>query len=140
MVKMLGRMVGLVMAGLMVGTSLGQTADRASAVEATRVKMVAVRDAFVKATVEAGYTCKRAAPEVVVMDVPSYGNYDVATNTVQTPAWELMTKQEKGLMYQLAGPGADEAAARAEFEMDSHHWVFVHELGHWFQACRGGSA
>ena len=40
-------------------------------------------------------------------------------------------------MYQLAGPGATEEAARAEFEMDSHHWVFIHELGHWFQACRG---
>jgi hypothetical protein len=99
--------------------------------------MTALRDAFVKATVDAGYTCKIAPPTVVVMDVPSYGNYDVSTNTVQTPAWELMTEREKALMYQLAGPGATEEAARAEFEMDSHHWVFVHEMGHWFQACRG---
>jgi len=149
MLKMLGRrmrwMVGLVaMAGVVVGSGVGQTGSAVgvmegttAAVEATRVKMTAVRDAFVKATVDAGYSCKIAPPAVVVMDVPSYGNYDVETNTVQTPAWELMSKREKGLMYQLAGPGANEAAARAEFETDSHHWVFVHELGHWFQACRG---
>jgi hypothetical protein len=27
--------------------------------------------------------------------------------------------------------------ARKEFEDGVHHWVIVHELGHWFQACRG---
>ncbi len=111
--------------------------DTAAAVEATRVKMTAVRDAFVKATVDAGFSCPIAPPEVVVMDVPSYGNYEVEKNVVQTPAWEILSERSKGLMYQLAGPGATEEAARAEFEMDSHHWVFVHELGHWFQACRG---
>jgi hypothetical protein len=124
-----------------VGSGAGQAvaADAATeaAVEATRVKMTAVRDAFVKATVDAGFTCTIAVPKVVVMDVPSYGNYDVERNVVETPAWELMSAREKGLMYQLAGPGADEAAARAEFETDAHHWIFVHELGHWWQACRG---
>jgi len=143
--KRLGRMrlvVGLVMmAGLGVGSGAGQAvaADAATeaAVEATRVKMTAVRDAFVKATVDAGFRCTIAVPKVVVMDVPSYGNYDVERNVVETPAWELMSAREKGLMYQLAGPGADEAAARAEFETDAHHWIFVHELGHWWQACRG---
>jgi len=115
----------------------GAPLDTSAAVEATRVKMAAVRDAFVKATVDAGFTCSIAPPTVVVMDVPSYGNYDVEKNVVETPAWEIMSERSKGLMYQLAGPGATEEAARAEFEMDSHHWVFVHELGHWFQACRG---
>jgi hypothetical protein len=111
--------------------------DTAAAVEATRVNMTAVRNAFVKATVDAGFTCPIAPPTVVVMDVPSYGNYDVEKNVVETPAWEILSERSKGLMYQLAGPGATEEAARAEFETDSHHWVFIHELGHWFQACRG---
>ena len=115
----------------------GAKADTAAAVEANRAGMTAVRDAFVKATVDAGFTCSIAPPTVVVMDVPSYGNYDVEKNVVETPAWELMSERSKGLIYQLAGPGATEEAARAEFEMDSYHWVFVHELGHWFQACRG---
>ena len=35
------------------------------------------------------------------------------------------------------GPDATEAIAKKEFEDGVHHWVIVHELGHWFQACRG---
>jgi len=133
--------VGMLAMAMVAGSGAAQTgggaADTAAAVEATRVKMAALRDAFVKATVDAGFTCKIAPPAVVVMDVPSYGNYDPPTNTVQTAGWELMSQKGKGLFYQLAGPGATEAMARAEFETDAHRWIFVHELGHWWQACRG---
>ena len=44
--------------------------------------------------------------------------------------------REEYLFYQLAGPGASEDAVRAEFETDAHQWIFVHEMGHWWQACR----
>ncbi len=108
-----------------------------AAVEATRVKMTALRDAFVKATVDAGFKCSIAPPTIVVVDVPSFGNYEPETNTLKTSAWEQMPKQERGIFYQLAGPGASEEAVRAEFETDAHHWIFVHEMGHWWQACRG---
>jgi hypothetical protein len=139
-----GKVAGLVAIAVLMRSGVGQTgsaggakADTAAAVEATQMKMTALRDAFVKATVEAGLACPIAAPAVVVTDVPSYGNYDPPTNTVQTPAWELMSQRERGLFYQLAGPNATDEAARAEFETASHHWIFVHELGHWWQACRG---
>jgi hypothetical protein len=115
----------------------GMGADIAAAVEATRLKMTALRDAFVKATVAAGMSCPIAPPTIVVEDVPSFGQYNSETNTLRTSAWEQMPKQERGIFYQLAGPGASEEAVRAEFETDAHHWVFVHELGHWWQACRG---
>jgi hypothetical protein len=111
--------------------------DSAAAVEAARVKMTAVRDAFVKATVAAGFTCKIAPPTISVEDVPSFGQYNPETNTLRTGAWEQMSKREKGIFYQLAGPGASEEAVRAEFELDAHQWIFVHEMGHWWQACRG---
>lgn len=137
--------VGLVataawMAGSGVGQSAaagGTTAETSAAVEATRVKMTTVRDAFVKATVDAGYACKIAPPKIEVVDVPSFGNYEPETNTLKTGAWEQMTKEERRIFYQLAGPGATEDAVRAEFETDAHHWIFVHEMGHWWQACRG---
>jgi len=132
--------LAVVVAGIGVsvcGAQAPGAAASAAAVEATRVTMTALRDAFVKATVDAGFTCKIAPPAVVVMDVPSYGNYDVETNTVQTAGWELMSERERGLFYQIVGPGATEEQARAEFETAAHHWIFVHELGHWWQACRG---
>ncbi len=116
----------------------GGTADTAAVVETTRVKMTALRDAFVKATVDAGFKCSIAPPEIVVEDVPSFGNYDPKTNVLKTSSWELLSEEEKAGFFQLtARSGGGEAAARAEFEMGAHHWVFVHELGHWWEACRG---
>ena len=140
--------VGLVvMAGTVARSGMGQTesvmpAQGRSYVERegvakTQETMTALRDAFVKATVEAGFTCAIAPPKILVVDVPSFGNYEPETNTLKTPAWELMPREEAGIFYRLAGRGADEAAVRAEFETDAHHWIFVHEMGHWWQACRG---
>jgi hypothetical protein len=146
MVKMSGwaRAFGLVTILVLLTKSVaGQAAAdtgmkaESAGVEATRVKMTALRDAFVKATVDAGFTCKIAPPAIEVVDVPSFGNYEPETNTLKTGAWEQMPKEERGIFYQLAGPGATEAAVRAEFETDAHHWIFVHEMGHWWQACRG---
>jgi hypothetical protein len=136
--KILGRVLwAAVMAGLGVGSGVGQDAADTGAVEATRVKMTALRDAFVKATVDAGFSCKIAVPAIVVEDVPSFGQYNPETNRLRTGAWEQMPKGERRIFYQLAGPGASEEAVRAEFETDAHHWIFVHEMGHWWQACRG---
>jgi hypothetical protein len=115
----------------------GTEVDASAAIEETRAKMTALRDAFVKATVDAGFTCKLAPPTIVVEDVPSFGQYNPEKNALRTSAWEQMPQRERGIFYQLAGPGASEEAVRAEFEVDAHHWIFVHEMGHWFQACRG---
>jgi hypothetical protein len=45
--------------------------------------------------------------------------------------------EERALFYKGLPPGASEADARADFEIGVHHWVVVHELGHWWEACRG---
>ncbi len=54
--------------------------------------------------------------------------------TLKTSAWELLSDEEKSGFFRMPGPGATEEAARADFEIGAHHWVFVHELGHWWQA------
>jgi hypothetical protein len=99
--------------------------------------MTTLRDTFVKATVEAGFACPIAPPKILVEDAPSFGSYDPKTNTLKTSGWNRMTDAERNLFFHLLGPGTTEEAARAEFETGVHHWVFVHELGHWWQACRG---
>ena len=70
------------------------------------------------------------------MDVPSYGSYDAETNSLRTSAWEQLTDEEKSGFFRMLGPGTTAEMARAEFEIGAHSWVFVHELGHWWQACR----
>jgi hypothetical protein len=108
-------------------------------ISATLAQVEAVKDSFVKSVAAAGRTCSIAEPKIVIKDVSSFGSYDPETNTLQTPAWEQMTDQEKALFYHAVRPDTSEAAAREEFEKGVHHWVIVHELGHWWQACRGAS-
>ncbi len=108
-------------------------------IAATRSQVEELRGNFVKAVAAAGHTCSIAEPKVVIEDIPSFGNYDPDTNTLRTPAWEQMTDQEKALFYHAVRPDTSEAAARREFETGVHHWVIVHELGHWWQSCRGAS-
>lgn len=116
-----------------VGNQVGENVG----IAATQAQMTSLRDEFAKATVKAGFVCPIAPPTIVVVDVPSFGNYDPESNTLETPAWEQLTDGERGRFYRILGPGTTEAAARAEFETGAHHWVFVHEMGHWWQACRG---
>ena len=99
-------------------------------------ELAARRDAFVKATEASGLACAIAPPKLALTDIASYGNYEPETNTLQTPIWELLKPEERQIFFRLAGPDADEAAARREFETGAHHWVFIHEMGHWWQACR----
>jgi hypothetical protein len=102
----------------------------------TMEQLVGVRDAFVQRIAAVGLNCAIAPPNILIQPVPSFGNYDPATNTLQTPAWQQLTTEERGLFFRLAGPGANEDAARHFFETGTHRWVFMHEMGHWWQACR----
>jgi hypothetical protein len=43
------------------------------------------------------------------------------------------------VFFHLAGLDADENAAHRVFEHGTYGWVFVHELGHWWQACIGSA-
>jgi hypothetical protein len=114
-----------------------QATKERTEVEETHVKMTALRDSFVQSVKDAGFTCPIAVPPVLVEDVPSFGSYDPETNTLRTSAWSLLKPEESQMFYHFMGPNATEAVARNEFEDGVHHWVIVHELGHWFQACRG---
>jgi hypothetical protein len=110
---------------------------RKTDVEETRLKMTALRDLFVKSMKDEGFTCPIPVPPIVVEDVPSFGSYDDEMNTLRTSAWSLLKPEESRMFYHFRGLNTTEAIARKDFEDGVHHWVIVHELGHWFQACRG---
>jgi hypothetical protein len=120
---------------------MGQTAPAAASAKeeqaATLVKMTVLRDEYVARLKADGFVCPIAAPKIVVEDVPSMGQYDDETNTLRTTDWTLLNPQERAFMRHLAGPDAQEPEMRAVFEKAAHQWIFVHELGHWWQACRG---
>jgi hypothetical protein len=130
--------------GVAVGTAVFAQAPLSPSQEAGRAetlkKSIALRDAFIQRIHAAGFTCPIAAPTIVVEDVPSFGQYLDESNTLRTSEWTLLRPEERAFFAQLAGPGADDAAVRAVFEKAAHGWIFIHELGHWWQACRDFTA
>ncbi len=111
-----------------------QTPERDRAV--TLAEATAVRDAFVARIHADGFSCPISVPTILVEDVPSFGQYDEKTNVIRTSDWTLLNPREKAFFFQLAGPGAKESEVRTTFDKGAHSWIFVHELGHWWQACR----
>ena len=105
-------------------------------VAATLAKATAVRDAFVAHIHANGFSCPIPVPTILVEDVPSFGQYDNKANIIRTSDWTLLNPQERAFFFQLAGPGAKEADVRTTFDKATHGWIFIHELGHWWQACR----
>ena len=106
-----------------------------AAVAATSAKLDALRDAFVQKAKSAGSACSLGAPKIEVTVVPSFGNYDPDSNTLRVSAWWLLNADQKKLFFHLAGPDSDDEAAHRVFDHGTYGWVFVHELGHWWQAC-----
>ncbi len=102
---------------------------------ATVTRVTTLRDAFIARIHSAGFTCPIAAPTIVVEDVPSFGQYQPESNILRTSDWTVLRPEEKAFFVQLAGPGADESTVHTVFEKAAHGWIFVHELGHWWQAC-----
>lgn len=111
-----------------------------AALAAARAQAIQARDQFIARVHAAGDTCSITAPTIVIEDVPSYGQYDPKTNTLRTADWALLRPEEKAFFLQLAGPGKPESDAHDLFDTASHKWIFIHELGHWWQACAGGNA
>ena len=118
----------------------GPTAPSSAAPSDTLASMTHLRDSFIQRVIAAGFTCPIAPPKIVVEDVPSFGQYQPEFNTLRTADWALLNPRGKAYFRQLAGPGTDEAQAHSLFETAAHQWIFVHELGHWWQACTGGNA
>lgn len=114
-----------------------KTADPHSGEQAaTLAKATAMRDAFVARIHADGFSCPIPAPTILVEDVPSFGQYDEKTNIIRTSDWTLLSPDERAFFFRLAGPGAKEADVHRTFEQGAHGWIFIHELGHWWQACR----
>ncbi len=129
----------LLLAALTLATSaLAQPpAPQTPALLATLAEATTTRDAFITRLHAAGFTCPIPAPTILVEDVPSFGQYDDATNTLRTSDWSVLNPEERAAFLALAGPNATETDAHTLFDLASHRWILVHELGHWWQHCNG---
>lgn len=112
-----------------------QAAPDPAVIASTMQQLTTLRDAFAQKAKSIQPACALAPPTIKIKNVPSYGNYVPETNTLETSAWWLLDPERRAFFLQLAGKDADENAARRVFENGTHRWFFVHEMGHWWQAC-----
>lgn len=68
-------------------------------------------------------------------DPASFGHYLPERNTVVIADWRDLSPDEQQAFEARAGNRGEPVTARSVFEQ-YRRWVFVHELGHWWQACR----
>jgi len=72
-------------------SSTGARGGNRADIARTRLQVTALRDAFVKEAIAAGFECAIQPPRIVVEDVPSFGMYDPETNTLTTVRHQLRT-------------------------------------------------
>jgi hypothetical protein len=98
-------------------------------------RLAQVRDAFARRADEEGYRlCP--APALELADPPSFGRFDPDSNRVQVATWSRLAPEQRQRFENLAAHTGGHRSAAAMFEEGTYGWVFVHELGHWWQSCR----
>jgi hypothetical protein len=110
-----------------------------SSEKAVTAQLIALRDSFVSEIKAEGFQPSLPPPNIILDNPPSYGAYDDDTNVVHVALWEQLGPEQQAQFADLFGQGDDGGQAFAEIVQ---HWIFTHELGHWWQACQhrtGGS-
>jgi len=97
---------------------------------------IPVRDHFIDRIAQDGFYCRLPAPAIVVADTPLYGEWEKNTDNLVTPDWTQLKPEDKALFAQLAGPGANDAQARAVFETEAHRWILIVQTVHWWEGCK----
>jgi hypothetical protein len=107
-----------------------------SSSEAQRAKLVALQDDFIETIKANGFQPSLAAPTIVLDNPPSYGNYEDESNVLHIAVWAALSPEQQARFARLAGLLAEGKTGEETFEDGVHHWVFIHELSHWWQACQ----
>ena len=68
--------------------------------------------------------------------VPTFGEYDGDRNELHITRWDLLSPEGRTHYAELVGK-TNLADAQSIYESGNYQWVFVHELGHWWQHCKG---
>jgi len=108
--------------------------------DSVMVKLIALRDDFVDKIKAMGYSPELKAPEIVMDNPRSFGNYDSETNILHTGDWKTLPPQLQGLFNNAAKGVGNGMTGEAYFELSVHQWIIVHELGHWWRACQHQTA
>jgi IS5 family transposase len=111
------------------------TPDAASK-EDVMVKLNQLRDRFIRSIKADGFRTRLPAPTIVLDNPASYGNFEEDKNLLHIAVWSALTEQQQSRFERLSELVKNGKSGEQTFEESVHYWVFVHELGHWWQACQ----
>ena len=134
----------LLLTGLWLSAPAARSADQVAspALPAARAdkdvesQLLGLRDSFTQAIRAQGFTPRLPAPTIVLDNPPSYGNYEDEKNILHIAVWSALTDDQRGRFERLSKLPNNRRSAEQSFDDSVHHWIFVHELGHWWQACQ----
>ena len=116
---------------LVVGTNLNAQINNGS--DSVRDKLIKLQNDFIGRIKALGFQPSLKAPEIIMDNPPSFGNYDDSTNTLHTSDWKTLPDQDKQLFIRVGKTYG--YSGESYFESTAHRWIFIHELGHWWRAC-----
>jgi hypothetical protein len=103
--------------------------------EAVMVQLTNLRDAFVTQIKAEGFKPRLPPPTIVTDNPPSYGNFEDDKNLLHIAVWSALTPEQQSRFSRLATQFGKGQTGEQAFDEAVHRWVFIHELGHWWQAC-----
>ena len=112
------------------------SAVQAASNDADRVKLTALRDSFVEAVKSAGQKPSLDPPQIVFDSTPAFGRYDGGANLLHIASWSTIDPAGEARFTRLKALLNDPRSTEEIFDDSVHHWIFIHELAHWWQACQ----
>lgn len=103
-------------------------------------RLNALRDSFVNQIKLEGFQPSLAPPTIILDNPPSFGEYEDDKNLLHIAAWGSLAPEDQARFERLGARLGQGQSGEALFEESVHHWVFVHELSHWWQACEHKTA
>jgi hypothetical protein len=107
-----------------------------SSSEALMGRLITLRDSFVNQVKADGFQPSLPPPTIVLDNPLAFGKYEKDKNLLHIAAWDALTPEDQALFSHLAAMIGGGQSAEQIFEEGVHQWAFVHELGHWWQACQ----
>jgi hypothetical protein len=121
-------------------SSFAQTAtppsEDTSSKEALLGQLTTLRDSFVSQVKAEGFQPSLPPPTIVLDNPPSYGRYEDDKNLLHIAAWAALAPEDQARFSRVAAMLGGGQTGEQTFDDGVHHWVFVHELSHWWQACQ----
>jgi hypothetical protein len=96
--------------------------------------LIALRDSFVSQIKSEGFQ-PTLPPTIILDNPPSYGDHEDGKNLLHIANWNALSADDQVRFARLAAKLGRGQTGEQAFGEGVHHWVFRHELGHWWQAC-----